>query len=267
VGRVGILGTCVGVAVALLACASPSGQARPTRSSASVSVATVVSATATITPIATGQPNAGASATPRGVTSGSATDILAKIATGAPKEYRADLTFTTGGMNPTQATGKIYQEGGTSRVEFTNNGRESIVITDRDAGVEYTIVDNGGSKEAVKRKVSGSANQGSIPTADLQSLGNTGKVLGTDTVGGIPTTVVEFPPSASNPTTTTKVRVWLEKSVPVKIEETSGIAVVDVLFVNYQFGPQPASLFKVPDGVPIVASQGDGAGANPTATP
>ena len=275
----------LGLALSLVLGACSAQTASPTPSSAPPSGATVV-ATATSAPVATATsapatateapptatavpptavPTVAATATTAAATTGSsAKDLLAKLVATAPKEFSADIKITTSGSNPTVSNGKEYKKGSKTRYDMTVKSYQSTTIIDQDAKVMYSIFDIQGVKQARKISLDNPAAQNASPADNFQKFAAGAKVTGTDTVDGKPATIIEIPSTSGGPT---KIWIWVEHSVPLKLEVSANSGTVDWEFLNYHFDSQPDSLFELPAGVKVVDTSSFGGAPRPTVKP
>lgn len=187
----------------------------------------------------------------------SVADLLARIEGNA--EYSFDMAMNieaTGSSS--QMEGKGYVKGSKMRMEISAAGQPVTMILDSSAGVVYMLMEMAGKKQAIKMDANKLVSQNNqvptdSPTKQLAEVISKSKMVGVDVVDGHPATVYEM--KADDGSSTVKYWVWLEKGVPLKVE-VDNIAdqqsKISIEYKNYQFAPQPDSLFEVPSDYAVV---------------
>jgi len=208
-----------------------------------------------VPPTATKAPEATATTAATQTTGSSINDLLAKIQ--GNTEYSFDLKLSASAESALQQmNGKGYVKGSKVRMEMAIAGQQTTMLLDNATKMLYIITDVNGEKTAMKVDASQLAAQGQVsadsPTKQLSEVIGKSKQVGTEVVDGKPATVYEMPGQDNKGSV--KFWVWMEKGVPLKVEtkDENQKTVVTVEYLNYQFAPQPDSLFQLPPDVKVV---------------
>lgn len=74
-------------------------------------------------------------------------------------------------------------------------------------------------------------------------------ILGTETVDGLATTVIQYTPRQTGNSTTTKLWIWNEKGIPVRSRSVTKngemTETIDTKYISYSFSDIPESVFSV----------------------
>ena len=167
---------------------------------------------------------------------------LANKAKGAT-EYSFNTKITSAGQ---AVSSKAYVKGTKMRNEMTVAGQKAVILLDLASKVAYTLLAE--QKMAMKMDFSQAAANVENPGDKMDSLPSDSKFVGTDTVDGKPAAMYDVPSSQG----TSRMWVWTERGLPLKVETTTPRGTTVVEYTDYQFGPQPDSLFELPPGTQVV---------------
>lgn len=221
----------VAVALALTACpqaAAPAATATPT-----TAPPTPTRPPATPTPLPPTPTRASpvTSPTAAGV---SPSDLAAKARANAEYSFEGRITSAAQTINM-----KGYVKGTKQRQELSTAGGNTVMIVDGATKTAYMYFPD--LKTATKIDFS----QAAATAQQVAGLPSDARFVGMDTVDGKPAAVYEVP------SINAKFWIWTARGVPLKGEVGSGAGRNVVEFTNYQFGPQPDSLFELPPGTQV----------------
>ena len=136
------------------------------------------------------------------------------------------------------------------RMEMSMQEIATVLLTDQDAKTMYSYM----PAQNIAMKVN--YDQAQKPaTQEAGSIADYNpKNLGTESIDGKTCLVVEY----SAEQATTKMWIWEDRGLPVKVEKTSteGKTIID--YKNYDFSDIPDSMFELPSGVQIIQTGGEG---------
>jgi hypothetical protein len=262
-----------GVSAVVVTTVAPSPTARLAASPTSAPTPTVVlvpspTLAPTPRPASTPSPAVGTPAvsappsTPTSAISTAALPSIAELASRAQAnpEYSFEHRMSVSGV---AVPGKVYVKGKKMRQELRLAGRDTVIIMDLDQKLAYMLDPDG--ETATKVDLSELIAQGTnvTPTERVQSLPSDARLVGAETLDGKPTAVYEVDGQGGP----VKLWIWVERGVPLKMELPNPTAPLTVEMSNYQFGPQPASLFELPAGTRIVEMPGIPTAPGKVATP
>jgi len=236
------------VAAALVLAACPQAAAPPATATPTAAPPTPTRPPATPTPLpATPTPlpptptRAPAVATPVASPTAAgvaASDLAAKARANAAYSFEGRITAAAQTIN---IKGNV--KGTKQRQEISAAGMNTVMIMDSATKTAYMYLPD--QKTATKLDFGQVAAQ-SAPTAEqVAGLPSDARFVGTETVDGKSAAVYEVP------SVNAKFWLWTERGVPLKAEIGSGAARNVAEFTNYQFGPQPDSLFELPPGTQV----------------
>ena len=186
---------------------------------------------------------AAATTTPAGAaTGGSALNDLMARARGNT-EYSVEFRMTAGTV---PITGKSFFKGTKMRQEVGTGQEATVIIVDVDKKEATIFMPAQGI--AFKTDFSQMARDAQRPDDRVGQLPTNARQVGTETVDGKPAVVFEYTEQAA----TTKMWIWAEKGVPLKLETTAAGQKTLIEYLNYQFTPQPDNLFTLPAGVSLM---------------
>lgn len=186
-----------------------------------------------------------------------------------PSPTGGTTTFGTLDLN-----GDLFVKGSKTRLEQNMQGQKMVIVTDASSKVAYVLADMMGGRKVASRfdlskPPAGMEILALVAPSDIgRYLQQSARPLGTETVDGRVTTVYEtqFQDPVQNRTVTTKLWVWNERGVVVQQEFDRPGGKTVVQFTDFEFGPQPDTLFEVPSDYQIVDMSGMMGGATPTTT-
>ena len=242
-----IVAIILALVVALGACGS-STPASPTAAAtaAPTKAASPTAPPPTMTPLSSTLPTSTVAAAPTGAISPS--ELAAKARTAS--EYSFDLKISAPGQN---LTGKMYVKGTKLRVEANIAGQSSVLISDTATKVSYMTV--AGQNMAMKVDFGQVAAEAPNPSEQVTRIPADAKFVGNETIDGKPAAVYETntPPSTvTSAQGVTRYAIWIERGLPLRIETTTAAGKTTIEFSNYQFSPQPDSLFQLPPGTNVI---------------
>ena len=185
-------------------------------------------------------------------TSESVKDILAKAGTIGPVRYEIVATTTTTGLVPQELSItenlEVWQKMPYMKSVFTDYRDTIIAIIHPDAYyLCNAYVEECGNFTQQRRD---SALKTFEELSKEMTENTTLKVLGTETVDGKSTTVIEYSFSTLGKSTTVKTWIWNEKGIPLKMEsvtETGNVVTtVNTEYKNFVFEDIPDSMFELP---------------------
>jgi outer membrane lipoprotein-sorting protein len=99
-------------------------------------------------------------------------------------------------------------------------------------------------------KINGSSPETSLMNQSNTLLTNiTFHIVGNETIEGVATTILQYSPSQNGGSTTTKVWIWKDKGIPIKIQITVLIGgktfVTTTVMKNFDFSDIPESEFSI----------------------
>jgi outer membrane lipoprotein-sorting protein len=183
-------------------------------------------------------------------------EILEKAATLETVSYQIDTTFVIDGIIPQTTTTKIWQKTPYLKEDVTittintnssiGNMTTNLSIIKRPEGI-YVYDNTTNSYQLNSQQI--------IPqptTTDMvQNLLNnqTLTITGTETLSGIPTTIIQYHPNQGGNTTTVTLWLWNDRGVPLKEQYIStaegSIVTITSTYTNYSFEDFPDSIFTV----------------------
>ncbi len=223
------------------AAAAPSQPAAPPAAAAPLTTAAVSTNTPMPSPSATPAPTATSTA----ASGPSVADLAARARQNT--EYSFTLRVTAAGVS---YSGKTYVKGMKIRQEASVGGQNVIFILDGEQKVAYVVMVD--QKTAMKVDFSQIASQVENPVEQVSALPPDVRYVGTETVDGKTAAVYEVVSGQ----TKSKMWIWTERGLPLKIQADSPSGPATVEFLDYQFGPQPDSLFELPPGVQVTEIPG-----------
>jgi outer membrane lipoprotein-sorting protein len=182
--------------------------------------------------------------------------ILEKAAILQTVSYQIDTTFVIDGIIPQTTTMKIWQKTPYLKEDVTittintnssiGNMTTNLSIIKRPEGI-YVYDNTTNSYQLNSQQI--------IPqptTTDMvQNLLNnqTLTITGTETLSGIPTTIIQYHPNQGGNTTTVTLWLWNDRGVPLKEQYIStaegSIVTITSTYTNYSFEDFPDSIFTV----------------------
>jgi len=161
----------------------------------------------------------------------------------ANPEYSYTSKITSAGQ---ALTAKTYVKSNKMRQEMSVAGRQTTMLLDLSSKTAYVLLTD--QQMAMKMDFSQALAQSDNPSDRMTSLPADSKFVGTETVDGKPTAIYEVPVTGGS----SKVWVWTDRGLPVKIETTGTTGQTTVEFTEFQFGSQPDSLFELPPGTQVL---------------
>ena len=216
--------------------------AAPTKAPAAApTAAPPAAATKAPTPAPTAAPTAAKPTATSAAAGTSIADLVAKAK--GVSEYSFTSKITAAGQT---LTAKTFMKSTKMRQEMSVAGQSTVLLVDLANKVAHMVMVD--QKMAMKLDFSQAMDKVENPGERIGSLPNTAKLVGTEVVDGKPAAVYEV----SEGSVTSKLWIWTERGLPLKIESTvpEGKSVVE--FTDYKFEPQPDSLFVLPPGVQVV---------------
>lgn len=157
--------------------------------------------------------------------------------------YTVDMKIAAAGQT---MPGKGFIKGNKVRQEVGTGQQQTVILMDFDKKTAFTLLPE--QNLALPMDFDQMAQDTERPTDLMQDLGADAKFVGTETVDGKQSAIYE----TSKPDGTTKVWVWIEKGLPLKIETQIGADRAVVEFTNYQFTAPPDDVFELPTDVQFV---------------
>lgn len=184
-------------------------------------------------------------------------DILAKAETIDSVQYEVVSTTSMNGVTTTGAM-KGWQKTPYMRFDSTTTGTTTKIIYHPDAMYVYDASKDKYSKkilEELAEKVSQkSFEEFSKEIKESETL----KELGTETIDGKLTTIVEYSVTVGEAPITLKLWIWNEKGIPLKTESTVEmgeiVTTTKMEYKNFVFEDIPDSIFEVPEDKIIESS-------------
>lgn len=237
----------VTLAVATIGCGQqstppPSPSTAPSKSAAPSTAASGVPSPAAQQSPAASSPstNASASAKPAGSPSGAsvaASDLVAKAKGTAEYSFTYKVSGAGEGMS-----GKTYIKGTKVRQEASVSGLQTVLLIDTSSKIAYTLMPN--EKVSMKMDFSQASAQVERPADRTGALSGDVKPSGTETIDGKAAAVFDLTDGQDKG----KYWLWIERGLPLKMETTGPSGKMTIEYTDYQFVPQPDSLFEVPSG-------------------
>jgi outer membrane lipoprotein-sorting protein len=244
--------TAVALALAVAACAQ--APATPTPAPAAPTAAPAAPAAAPASPaptpaaaaaptiVASPMPAAAPTATPAPAPAAPGLSQLAERARGV-SEYSFDTQMTVAGET---LTARYYMKGDGMRQEMSVGGMRSILLIDMSQGTAHMLMPD--EKMAMKIDFSEAMAEIEAPGELVGSLPASARQVGTETIDGKEAAVYEVTEGPNQG----KFWLWTERGLPLKVEAESPEGKVSIVFTNYQFGPQPDSLFELPPDTEVI---------------
>ena len=158
-----------------------------------------------------------------------------------------DMVMTTSASGtPMDMAAKVWFKGTMMKAEATASGVQAITylnLTDKTA-IAYVPSQN------MATRISLGQVPLSLDQTDLSSLLKYNPdMLGTETLDGKLCTVISY---SSDESGTSKMWIWQEKGLPLRIEQNSPEHKMVITFNNYDFSDIPDSEFALPPNVQII---------------
>lgn len=241
-----------GAALALIISASACGQpaasnvtpaAAPTKAAAAATVAATPTqpAPAPTKPAATPTTAAASPTKPASAGATSLADLTNKAK--GNTEYSVSSKISVAGQ---AISSKTYTKGDKTRQEMTIAGQKTVMLLDQTSKTAYTLLE--AQKSAIKLDFSKAVSDIENPTENVASLPKDAKFIGNETLDGKSASVFEVTTTEG----TGKIWIWTERGLPLKVENPAAGGKAIIEFTDYQFGPQPDSLFVLPEGTQIL---------------
>ncbi len=226
---------CLMVSILVLASCTASGTANVTSNTPSATATSAATTTQTT-------PSKTSTTTTTNPTASD--DNLANILGLAQKipAMKYDMVMTTPGVSPITTT--TWVKNTKMKMETTAQGLSSIVFIDQVAKTAVTYMPT----ENIAMKMNFDQAQKSVAQGTNTIEQNNPKNLGTETIDGKTCVVLEYTVSSA----TTKMWIWKDRGLPVKVETTSATGTTLIEYKNYDFSDIPDSMFTLPEGVQVI---------------
>jgi len=146
---------------------------------------------------------------------------------------------------------KIWQKMPYMKIELTTAGTTTKTIVHPDAVYLYDASKDKYLKETAEEMVARYIQRSFEELSKKLRESETLKELGTETINGKLTTIVEYSDTAGKTPITLKLWIWNEKGIPLKTESTIEIgemvATMKTEYKNFVFEDIPGSIFEVPE--------------------
>jgi hypothetical protein len=196
----------------------------------------------TVAPAAVPTAPAVATPSPAAPAAAPSLDQLAERARGA-SEYSFDSRMTAAGET---ITARYNVKGDRLRQEMTVGAMRTVMLIDMSQGVAHMLMPD--EKMAMKIDFSQAMGEIDVPGEMVASLPPSARQVGTERIDGKEAAVYEVTEGPNRG----KFWLWTERGLPLRIEAQSPQGNVLVEFTNYQFGPQPESLFELPPDTEVI---------------
>ena len=127
---------------------------------------------------------------------------------------------------------------------MTMQGITTVSIIDQDAKTMYTYMP--AQNMAMKTSLDQAQEPAAAEAASMADYNP--KTVGTESIDGKTCLVVEYTAEQ----TTTKMWIWKDRGLPVKMEMTATEGKTTIEYKNYDFSDIPDSMFELPSGVQII---------------
>lgn len=178
-------------------------------------------------------------------------DILAKAENIGPVQYEIISTVTSITGVTITVTMKVWQKIPYMRIDSTTAGTTTKMIVHPDAVYFYDASKDKYLKmtpeEMATKFIQKSFAELSTEIKESETL----KELGTETIDGKLTTIIEYSITVGETIITQKLWIWNEKGIPLKAESTTEIGetvtTTKMEYKNFVFEDIPDSVFEVPE--------------------
>jgi outer membrane lipoprotein-sorting protein len=157
-----------------------------------------------------------------------------------------DVTITSPGTP--EVTQTIWVKKAKMRTEMTVQGQTTVLIMDTDAKTMYTYMPM--QNTAIKMTWNPTTKSATDEATSVSSYNPT--IVGTETIDGKVCTVVQYTVNGQ----TTKMWLWQEKGLPIRVEANTAQGTVVMVYKNISFVDIPDSQFTLPAGVQMMSIPG-----------
>lgn len=140
-------------------------------------------------------------------------------------------------------TGTVWAKKNKMRMETTEQGQNVVIFIDTDTKTMYLYMP--AQNTAMKMDLSQAPESASTDANSILQYNPT--ILGTETLDGKLCEVIQYTANGA----TSKVWLWQDKGLPVRIQSTTSSGITTIDFKNYDFSDIPDSQFDLPAGAQI----------------
>jgi outer membrane lipoprotein-sorting protein len=182
-------------------------------------------------------------------------DVLGRVSGVASVKYNMVVTSP----NSPAMDQAIFVKKNKMRTETTVQGQTTILLADTDAKTMYMYMPSQNSAfKMTWDNTSKSAGDASSSISKYNPV-----ILGTETMDGKVCLVVQYTAEG----TQTKMWIWQEKGLPVRIEANTAQGLMVMQYKNFEFVDIPDSQFVLPSGVKVSDFPGMGGGTGAPSLP
>jgi outer membrane lipoprotein-sorting protein len=221
--------------------------AAPATSTSTTKAATTSIAAVSQTALTTSQPAQTTQASIPPSTVAPVTDLAGLLSMSTKSAMKYDMVMTTNlSGTPMEMAAKVWFKGTKMKAEATASGVQAITYLDLTENTAIAYVPS----QNMATRISMGQVPLSLDQTDLSGLLKFNPdMLGTETLDGKLCAVISY---SSEESGSSKMWIWQEKGLPLKIEQTSPEHQMVITFKNYDFADIADSEFLLPPNVQII---------------